>query len=481
MESSLITKALNYNKDLIINSEVVSNLKSLESKEENYFLDSSKNKEYNNISRILIKLNNTSKDEIIKIKELSGLIYLGVSYFKKSVDKNNIKYFLIFTLVMDLLKININELINSKKISKNECLSLLIVVTEFIQNIDIKFVYNPYEIYGNFNSNYENKDLTEIYDMLFTIELKQRYTNSFIEKLLSFLIEFDFNQYLKVITNAQTPQKIILFLNNIKTKNLIATINESDYENKWLNFELLRQLIKRYDEKDLNKEKIEKLIEKVLTNIYLNDFNFFKQTINRFNNCEIFNYSLGMFLSKCSWCDLERITADCLIIDQYKTGMLQKDKLLTAFNKNNINKRKYNFFILLIFHKWDDYLDCLKNKDSLLINLALTDYCNYIIRYYSIFYEDEKIISSIIYYLSKIIYIDSKWFSNETMMINYNNVYLTKVYLLFIVYKYRKLINKEVDKLFEDFEKNKFLYLRFWGKHLEEDIKLLKTTIDGFN
>ena len=115
-------------------------------------------------------------------------------------------------------------------------------------------------------------------------------------------------------------------------------------------------------------DKEKKITEKEAVELFqtefdvnLNDFNFFKQTINRFNNCEIFNYSLGMFLSKCSWCDLERITADCLIIDQYKTGMLQKDKLLTAFNKNNINKRKYNFFILLIFNH-DNYASSTQQK-----------------------------------------------------------------------------------------------------------------------
>lgn len=477
METSLIYDALKIDESLFITSQMRECLKNLEQKEYDYIFNSVNNKEYNKIEGFIIKISHSSEDYDSNVKELSGLISLGVNYFKRSIEYDNFTFLLIFLIIKSSCEISFEEFIEYKKITREECYYWGEKVIKFLQECNIGFNYEENEIKGHLNRGFNNENLNEIYDYIFSIELKQNRIIFLLKELIYLVTFIDFNKFISVYSKVDTPQKAILYLRVINEKNLLKIADESYLDNKWLNFELIRQILECIGENNIKKEeKYEIVLIKMINNIFSEDFNFFKQMVYYFRNYKMFNISLGSFLANCSKEELNKISKYCFKIDLFKNLYSQKKLILNSFHEK-CDKDKYLFLITCVYHNWCNLLDESKKLDYVLIELILSDYYEFIKQYPCLIFRDDEILEKLTYFLLKIKYIESEWFSSQTILINNVYIYLSQIYMLSYAYNYKNLKNKEIEKLFWNFRKNKIIYQRYNLFRIETELKKIENNL----
>lgn len=484
MEDFIILKALEIDGKKFINASLKESLNKLENKKIDQIFDFTKNKEYNQIEKFVIDIYHSSYEENRKVQEISGLISLGVYFFKKSINENNFTFLLIFLMINLTLGISPKDLIKSKKIIHAECYCLIDDIIYFLQNQKYVLKFNYSTIDDALIFDFKHVKFHEIYDFV-SPNSRENMTYGFLfEELINFVLKIDFKSFLKLYSSADTPQKAILYLNFLNEEDLIKVASELDLKNKWLNFELLRNILICIGEDNLREnKKILDILTKMIYKIYKSDFNFFNQTINYFRNYKMFHICLGIFLAKCNQNELNKICKECLTINLVKNDsnspkkqILLKDLLLDKF-KNNSNNEKYEYFIKLIYQKWKNYLKNFIKINDNTNTIIITDYHNYIIQYYNFFTSKNFIITQLKRNFKKMKYNNYKWYSNNTDLMTYFFIYLTNIYLLSFAYNYKKLDNNEIKKEFLDFKENKLLHQKFGLNHIDYELKILEKNL----
>ncbi len=420
-----------------------------------------------------------------KTEEISQLIFTEKQYLLTGISNGDVKSILIFLSVNCYLQIEIERLLSENDLAEPNIKSLSENILKLLQNVNIETHALPNAPYHEKKSMQESKDgfalndIKRTYQLIESIERGGRgfHFNFLLENLISFFNKINFPYFIKAISALGNPQTFVFYLQSFKVEKLNQLANEPSLKNKWLNFELIRQIAEK--NRDENFEKANCFaIKNCLTKIEAEDFDFFKQTIQYFNSSIIFNASLGELVA--SFSDEKIIKAvDCFEIDKYSFHQAARNSFLESFTANCSD---HNQEILLnrIFERWNSFFNVLFLDNGFYQNdLLITDFADFVLQYYTILVTEKEILRQLEIVMNKIKHIDSDWSTSKSQHLTKFHLYHSQFYLLSYAYRNKKLNDTQILQTFSELKQNTIQINRYFKHH--EKTNQFEVMDDNFN
>jgi hypothetical protein len=476
----ILEKALEILKNSSVNEELNALLQKLESKTIENILNLEKNTEI----RIIHNDIRTLCVPIVKIKPeiITELIFTEQIYLKRGIENVDLKLILIFLCVNCYLQIDIKKLLTDQELSEYSTRLISNRITEFLQRIslDIKMLpdasYYEIEMMKDFHQGIRENDIKKTYQFIEAIERGGCgfHFNFLLEDLISFLYELNYSYFLNHISKISNLQSIIFYIQSFDIEQLFCLSKEPLLTNKWLNFELSRQIIEK-ERKDGFEETECIAIENILMKINADDFDFLKQTIQYFHRSKLFNAALGKLLISFTDCKIQEILSDCFIINAYNNNCEARKKMLERI-ENNASELKLRICLSIIYEKWKSYLDELFNSDDFYQNdILLTDFCDFIVLYYIQITHEEDIINQISEIIKQLIWIELQWFASKSKLLTTFSLLCSKLYLLSFAYREKQLKNKHIATLFSNMKCDNILLKRYFRDN--ESLRIIEENL----
>lgn len=480
----ILEKALSIFNNSSVNEELSALLKKLESKTIEEVLKVEEDEEVwridNDIRKVVTDVLYSAKTENEKTQGISDLIFTEQNYLKRGLENANVKLILIFLSVNCYLKIDIKRLL-SKSCSIE---SISSEILKILQNINVEVQALPdapyYEIkmMKNFQQGILDGNINNAYQFVEVIEKGGRgfHFNFLLEHLISFLYQLNYSCFLEHISKIDNLQKFIFYLQGFKIEQLIRLSNEPSLTNKWLNFELIRQITEK-EQKDKFEENECIALKNILTKINISDFDFLKQTIQYFRRSKLFNAALADLFILLSGSKTQDILSECFVIDQYTFNYESRKELFERF-KNNASELQTKEFITIIYEKWQSYFNRLLNSEDFYLNdVLLTDFCDFIALYYISFATEEDVITQMTAVLKDLIYIDSQWFASKSKQLTTFLLFYSKLYLLSFAYKEKHLNNTCIITLFSKMKSDNMLSCRYLNDKIMKSLSIIEENL----
>lgn len=442
----IIEKAFELKSKKSLNSELKKELKKLQALSiEEILFDEKKIKIDSKIRGIHYKLFSYSSEP--KLQDVHKIINTLNEFLIEGIEKNDSKSILIFIYANCYFMINpkwfLNQgkTINLSKRKVSKTIFDLLAKVNFTTSTRGDAPRNEITLLQNYNIGISESNLKKVYDFVNAIERSGRgfHINYILERVCWFMFYLNNRLYLKLINNLSKPEEFIFFFQSLNEKELIKIANTKSITNIWANYEIIRQILKRENRNKTNNFKLRKSIISRLNEIKQYDFEFLKQVISISERSELFNVSLGCFLTKISSLELEEIVEKVFTIDKHSFKGEAKFCLLKDFAKNS-NNSQLNHFLKEIYTKWESFFEVQFRDESFYSNqLILTDYSEFIVEYFVELKTDIEVIESVNELLDKISNIDSFWFKNSVNQISHFYLYLSKLYLLSYAFKLKKI------------------------------------------
>ena len=451
METSLIlSQALKASIDCsILHQELLLLLKPLENKSIEDLLDMENDE---SLKKIDTKINaifsqaqqNGCTDNLVQI------INVARKYLREGVQQADIRAILISILLNCILNIRTVDLLGIFDVLVIEKACGAIITTLSKIKLDIHALpdvsFHEKEILKKAEDGFANNNIDDVYNVVTILEDSNR---SLLYKLMplhliKLLHDLDFEIFINYLATLNSIFSIVFYLQEMySTAEFLRVANEQSLTNKWLNFELIRQLIEKDDLKVMYDIGVLAICN-TLSRIKKTDFEFFEQTIKYFHhrhplNIEVFDAALGRLLSTCNSTEVFLIVEDAFEINRYEHNIKSRDALKDSYQKNS-DVKSYLSFLQAVFKKWEGFWNDINGDKELHINeLVYTDYANFVIEYHSLVTTDEYLLEMLQTLLDKICYIDSEWIGSKINQQSKFCLYMSE--LLLLSYAYR---NKEI-------------------------------------
>lgn len=485
----ILTQALSNSNSSSIHVELDNLLKQLESKtlekiicpkedEEIWSIDN----EIRNIVTETIHYNQKSEND--KIDKVAQIIFLSKEYLRKGISDGDVKAILIFLSVNCYLHIELEKLLSTSELESGYTKTISEKIIQVLKSIKLstKALPNaPYwekEIMSESQKGFLENDISKTYRFIESVEHGGRgfHFNFLLESLLSFLFHLNYTCFLNALSHLQSPTDFVFYFQSLKKEDLLKVANESSLSNKWLNFELIRQIIEKEQKETIDELETE-AVKNILNRIKLNDFNFLRQTAIYFHRSRLFNAALGVFLTSVNNAQMEEIISD-FSIDKYAFHLKTRDDLLNYF-ANPALEEQLDLLLKIIFDKWKLYFDnILTTKDYHQNDILLTDFANYVVYYHTRKTDDNDLISSMENLIEKIKFIDSEWTTSSSQQLTKFHLYHSELYLLTYAYKNRKLNNPQMLTNYESIVNDKIQRSRYVSDETEKHFEIGKKNID---
>lgn len=482
----ILTESLRLSHTSSLHAGLNSLLQKLEANKIDDFLNGEKSEEIRKIHHELYEvLVNAIHYNHDKAEEIAQLIFTQKQYLYKGISNGDVKSILIFLSVNSYLQIEIERMISENDLAEPITKPLSENILKLLQNVKIETHALPNAPYHEMKSIQESKDgfaandIKRTYQLIESIERGGRgfHFNFLLENLISFFNKINFPYFIKAISAIGNPQTFVFYLQSFKLEKLNELANEASLKNKWLNFELIRQIAEK--NRDENFEKADCVaIKNCLTKIEKEDFDFFKQTIQYFNSSIIFNVSLGELVA--SFLDEKIIeTVDCFTIDKYSFHQKARNCFLESFTAN-CSDHAQETLLNRIYVRWNSFLNILfSDVDFYQNELLITDFADFVLQYYTILVTEEEILRQLNVYMGKIKYIDSDWSISESQHMTKFHLYHSKLYLLSYAYRNKKLNDAQTLQTFSELKQNIIQFQRYFKHH--EKTNQLEVMDDNFN
>jgi hypothetical protein len=274
----------------------------------------------------------------------------------------------------------------------------------------------------------------------------------------------------------QNPTDFVFYFQNFKKEDLVKVANEPSLSNKWLNFEIIRQIIET-DNKEIIEELEVDAVKNIINRISLNDFDFLKQTATYFQRSKLFNASLGIYLVSASKAEMEGIISN-FVIDKYSSNIQTRDTLGEYFVKS-ASSEQFDLIHSLIFNNWKKYFDNLLTKEGFYQNsLLLTDFANFISTYHTHLTKDKDLISAMEKLVEKISFIDSEWTFSNSEQITKFHLYHSELFLFTFAYRNKRLNNPQMLLKYETLIGDKIQISRYISAETKKHFEQGKRNID---
>ena len=298
--------------------------------------------------------------------------------------------------------------------------------------------------------------------------------------MLSFLYKINFTFFIKALSFLENPSEFVFYLQSFKKEELLKIANESTISNKWLNFELIRQIIKK-ESKESYEELETESIKAVLGRIKYSDFGFLKQTVKYFHRSKLFNASLGAFLVSIEESKIEEIISECFTIDTYSFNLEARDTFREQFVEL-ASDDQFNFLHTLIFNKWKLYFNEIHTTEEFYQNgLLITDFANFIVYYHTNLTDDNTLVLMIDELIEKVRFIDSEWSCSSSQQITKFHLYHSELFLLTFAYRNKKLSVLQLLERYEELINNRIHLSRYVSEETRNLFNQGRQNIDWIN
>lgn len=401
------------------------------------------------------------------IKKVAGLIYTVRHHLEKGILDADVKSILLFLSINCYLQINLDIFIENGDFAiRPVCDKIKELLTK--ATFDIKALpeapINEKIKFSAYTEGYSQNNIEKVYDLIEAIERGSNrgfHFNYLLENLIRFLYEINLPIFIEILSKQQNVSNIIFYLQSFNFDELIKIANESSLTNKWINFEIVRQLVEKENKKPLISDEEIRITNNVLIRINNSNFDFFKQSIKYFSRSKLFNSALGISLTEIEDDKITEIISECLLFDRYSNNLENRDVLKKQFC-NSANDEKAKIFFTSIFNKYESFLkDLYQDEKFYLNNILLTDFVNYLLHYYIYYVDDDLLVKKLKSFLNNLIFIDSEWAISETQQITKFHLYSSELYIIFYAIKKRNLNNNEIYTLHNKFSNNKILFKRY--------------------
>lgn len=485
----ILTQALAKSNSSSIHIELDDLLKKLESKTLEKILSAEEDEEIwsidNEIRNILTDtIHYNQKSEGDKIDKVAQIIFSAKENLRKGISNGDVKAILIFLSVNCYLHIELEKLLSTNELESGYTKTISEKIIQVLKSIKLStqaLPNAPYwekEIMSESQKGFLENDISETYRFIESVEHGGRgfHFNFLLESLLLFLFHLNYTCFLDALPHLQSPTDFVFYFQSFKKEDLLKVANESSLSNKWLNFELIRQIIEKEHKETIDELEIE-AVKNVLDRIKLNSFNFLKQTAIYFHRSRLFNAALGILLTSVNNAQMEEIISD-FSIDKYAFHIETRDELLNHYAKT-VSEVQLDLFLELIFNKWKRYFDnILTTEDFYQNSILLTDFANFVVYYHTRKTADNDLISSMENLIEKIKFIDSEWLTSSSQQLTKFHLYHSELYLLTYAYKYKKLNNPQMLMNYESIINNKVQRSRYASDETEQLFEIGKKNID---
>jgi hypothetical protein len=451
----ILTQALIKSKSSSIHLELDSVLKKLESKTLDDFLNGGKKEEMWTIDNEIRNIVTTNvyfnkKSESDKVDVIAQIIFTVTEYLRKGVSSGDVRDILIYLGVNCYLQIETEKLLSKDELEDIYTKSVSEKIIEIIKSIRMETKplpdapFNEKEMMNESLEGFAQSNIAKTYKLIEGIERSGRgfHFNFLLEHLVSFLYRVNFPRFINALSYLQNPTDFVFYFQSFKKEELLKIANESSLSNKWLNFEIIRQIVEKEDKENINESEVD-VLKNVLNRIEIIDFDFLKQTAKYFQRSKLFNASLGTFLVSVNNTQIEEVVFD-FIIDKYSSNIKTRDVLREYFVKSASDKQ-FDLIHILIFNKWKNYFDnILATADFYQNSLLLTDFANFISNYHTHLTKDNDLLTAMESLIEKISFIDSEWTSSNSEQITKFHLYHSELFLLTFAYRNKRLNNTQM-------------------------------------
>jgi hypothetical protein len=489
----IISRAIAQSYNSSIHEELNSILLKLESKTLEEFLNGEKSEEIRSIDneiRNIVTSNvhtfrNESED---KIAIVAQIIFTVKEYLQKGISNGDVRAVLIFLGVNCYLQIEIEKLLSEDELEETNTQIVSEKIIKILKSINLTTQvlpdapYHEKEMMKEYSEGFSENNIAKTYKLIEAIERGGRgfHFNFLLENLLSFLYKINFTCFVNVLSSLKSPNEFVFYLQSLKKEELLKIANESTISNKWLNFEIIRQIIEKENKESYEELEIES-IKAVIGRIENVDFGFLKQTIKYFHRSKLFNASLGTFLVSIEESKIEEIISKCFTIDKYSFNLEARDVLREQFIKL-ASIDQFDFFHTLVFNKWKLYFDIIHSTEDFYQNgLLITDFANFVVYYHTNLTDDNTLILMIDELIEKVRFIDSEWTCSSSQQITKFHLYHSELFLLTYAYRNKKLNVPQLLGKYEELINNRIHLSRYVSEETSNFLNQGRQNIDWIN
>lgn len=485
----IITQALAKSKSSSIHAELKDVLKKLENKKLEDFLNAESmeemrtiDNEIRNIVTTIIFYNNNNESE--KVDLTAQIIFTVTEYLRKGISSGDVRFILIFLSVNCYLQIDIEKILSKDELENAYTKPVSEKVIEILKSIRMETrplpnaPYHEKQMMNESLDGFVQNDIAKTYRLIEGIERNGRgfHFNYLLEHLISFLYSVNFPSFINALSYLQNPTDFVFYFQIFKKEDLLKIANEPSLSNKWLNFEIIRQIVEKENKENIDELGVE-AVKNILKRIGLSDFSFLKQTATYFQRSRLFNASLGEFLVTANNTQIEEIISD-FFIDKYSSNMLTRDALREHFVKS-ASDEQFDLIHILVFNKWKNYFDNIRKSEDFYQNsLLLTDFANYIINYQTLFMKDNDLFSDMENLIEKVLFIDSEWTTSNSEQITKFHLYHSELLLLTFAYRNKRLNNPQLLTKYEKLVSDRIQLSRYVSAETKNYFEQGKQNID---
>ncbi len=421
--------------------------------------------EIHNIVTASIYYNQKSEND--SVEEVAQIIFTATKYLRKGISSGDITAILIFLEVNCYLQVEIEKLLPTKELEETYTKPISEKIIEILKGITLTpqsphdAPYHEKEMLQESIDGFSQNNIAKTYRLIEALEHGGRgfHFNFLLENLISFLYHINFTHFINALLHLQNPADFVFYLQSLKKEDLFKIANEYSLSNKWLNFEIIRQIVEKEDKGNISELEVE-AIKTVLNRIKLSDFDFLKQTITYFHNSRLFNASLGAFLTSINNHQIDKIISE-VIINEDSFNLNTRDTLREYFIKSAFDEQ-VDFILTLVFNKWRAYFDNILVTENFYLNrLLLTDFANFVVYYFTYLKDNISLISVMDKLTEKIKFLDSEWTASYSQQLTKFHLYHSELLLLTFAYKNKRLNEPQLSDKYKELINNKIQLSRY--------------------
>ncbi len=485
----ILTQALAKHYSSSIHLELNSVLKKLESKKLEDFLNGERKEEMRTIDneiRYIITTNvyNNQKSESEKVEVIAQIIFTITEYLRKGLSGGDVRAILIFLGVNCYLQIEIERLLSKKELEDVYTKPVSEKVTEILKSIRLETKplpdapYHEKEMMSESLDGFTQNNIAKTYRLIEGIELNGRgfHFNFLLEHLITFLYRVNFPRFINALSYLQNPSDFVFYFQSFKKEDLLKIANESSLSNKWLNFEIIRQLLKKDTEENIDEFEVD-VLKNVLNRIGHSDFEFLRQTATYFQRSRLFNASLGVFLVSASDTQIEEVVSD-FVLSESSSNLTSRNTLREHFVKS-ASDVQFDMIHRLVFRKWKNYFDSiLASADFYQNKLLLTDFSEFVLYYHTHLTKDNDLLSAMENLIEKITFIDSEWTTSKMQQTTRFHLYYSELFLLTFAYRNKRLNNPQMLAKYDNLISDRIQFSRYNSTETKNSFEQGKLNID---
>ncbi len=403
-----------------------------------------------------------------KIGVMASLMKTTLNFLDTAVTIADVKSLLIFLSANAYLQINIVEILDRDEYEEYNFLPLSDKALEMVLRINVEIKTGPTTPHhekkkvSESAKGFEMSDIKATYSFIEGLERNGRgfHHNFLLESLILFLYHLSFKHFLQAASALKMPNAIVFYLQSFGKGELNRLAVEPTLTYKWLNFELVRQILKKYANNSFD-ESDRIAVMTALEKMRAADFNFFKQTVRYFAKNGPFNTALGKLLAVSSNSEIAETISECFVLNMDAQLFEARNSFLLSFLSCS-NQEQKKFVLEAVYQKWNLFCERLPRSDvPFLNNLLVTDFQNFIIEYYALLFTKENLILVLRDLILKIEYLESEWANSQSRQMTNFFLYYSRVLVCSEAFKRAGFNDKGLSDLFSELQLNLVLHARY--------------------